>query len=212
MKSSAHIITKDVLARLRSMILASELKPGQRLVEEDLCRTLGAGRTPVREALLLLQGEGYVLRERGWEVQGAGRLDLHTIFESRVAVEAATARLAARKITPESCVRMEELLARMAPGPSLKRAALNALNNEFHQIIIRTADNPLLTQLHERTMFHYWALRLPIMFSDEELKRVEAQHQAILEALRKGDEDAAERCARAHAEMTRDIVESAIQP
>ena len=71
MKSASNLITGGVIAKIRNMILRSELKPGHRLVEEEFTRMLGVGRTPVREALLLLQGEGFVARnQRGWEVRG----------------------------------------------------------------------------------------------------------------------------------------------
>ena len=67
--ANGDLIATDVRTRIRSMILASEFKPGQRLVEDDLCEMLGVGRTPVREGLLLLQGEGYLARGRGWVVR-----------------------------------------------------------------------------------------------------------------------------------------------
>src|SRR5256885_9791099 len=63
-------------------LFRSEFKPGQRLVEDDLSVILGVGRTPVREALLLLQGEGFIERERGWVVHDVHPSKLHGIFRS----------------------------------------------------------------------------------------------------------------------------------
>ena len=208
--SAGEFIASDVRNRLRSMILGAELKPGQRLVEDDLCERLNVGRTPVREALLLLQGEGFLSRERGWIVETIDRSQVHAIFESRAAIEAATARLAARHAEPAELDELARLIAAMEPGESLTRGELNALNTQFHKLIVAASKNIFLGQFHERTQFHYWMLRVPILFSETEIKETNLQHQRILDALVNRDEDA-EHAARHHVEATMAIVEPAIQ-
>lgn len=210
MKAPSNLITGEVQTKIRSMILASELRPGQRLIEDDLIQRLGVGRTPVREALLILQGEGLIARNRGWEVQGADHLSVRAIFEGREAIEAEAARLAARKITPSACDALAALIEQMEPDTDTPRLALNRLNSEFHDRIMAAADSAVLAQFHERTQFYYWALRVPVMFSDGQLRATNAQHRELLAALRAGDEDRAEDVARAHVETTRDIVEPAL--
>ena len=211
MKAPSNLITGDVRTKIRSMILASEFKPGQRLIEDDLIQLLGVGRTPVREALLILQGEGLIARNRGWEVQGADHLPVRSIFESRMAIESETARLAARKITPEMCSALEALIEQMEPNGHLPRLALNRLNTEFHDLIVKAADNAVLAQFHERTQFYYWALRVPVMFSDGQLRATNEQHRELVAALRAHDEALAEHIARHHVQTTMDIVEPALQ-
>lgn len=210
MKAPSNLITGEVRTKIRSMILDSELKPGQRLIEDDLIQLLNVGRTPVREALLILQGEGLVARNRGWEVQGVDHLQIQVIFESRAAIEAETARLAARKITPEVCDVLTAIIEQMEPGGHRPRLALNRLNTEFHERVAKAAGNVVLAQFHERAQFYYWALRVPVMFSDEQLIATNDEHRELLAALRAHDEDAAERIARAHVETTRAIVEPAL--
>lgn len=210
-KPNSDLMASEVRTKLRSMILASEFRPGQRLVEDELTALLGAGRTPVREALLLLQGEGFLSRERGWIVQNIDNSKIHAIFESRAAIEGATARLAARRITADQRKKLAAAIEAMEPGATLKRAELNRINNEFHGLIVRIADNPFLAQFHERTLFYYWMLRIPIMFAADQLAVTNAQHRRILEALVRKDGDAAERAAREHVEATMNIVEPALQ-
>ncbi|MFT4165031.1 MAG: GntR family transcriptional regulator [Microlunatus sp.] len=208
--SSSAFIASDVRSRLRSMILAGELKPGQRLVEDDLCERLTIGRTPVREALLLLQGEGFLSRERGWIVETIDRTQLRGIFESRAAIEGATARLAARYASAKELATLAALVERMEPTASLTRSELNALNTRFHKVIVNASKNILLAQFHERTQFQYWMLRVPILFSDSEVRETNLQHRNILDAIARHDEDDAERAARQHVEATMAIVEPAI--
>jgi DNA-binding GntR family transcriptional regulator len=208
--SAGEFIASDVRNRLRSMILGAELKPGQRLVEDDLCERLSVGRTPVREALLLLQGEGLLSRERGWVVETVDRSQVRTIFESRAAIESATARLAARHAEPGELEELARLVEAMEPAETLTRSELNTLNTEFHRIVVKASKNKLLEQFHERTQFHYWMLRLPILFSESEVRETNRQHRSILNALKDRDEDEAERTARSHVEATMAIVEPAI--
>lgn len=210
MKPVENAISTDVRTRLRSMILGGELSPGQRIVEDELCERLGAGRTPVREALLLMQGEGYLTRERGWVVRQVVRSQIGAIFESRAAVEGATARLAARRITEAELATLSELIDRMQPAETLTRHELNRLNGAFHQRIVDASANSLLAQFHERTQFQYWMLRVPVLFAEQEIRHSNEQHEAILAALASRDEDAAERAAREHVETTRAIVEPAL--
>jgi len=210
MRPTETAISTDVRTRLRSMILGGELSPGERIVEDELCERLGAGRTPVREALLLMQGEGYLTRKRGWVVEQVVRSQIGAIFESRAAVEGATARLAARRITKAELARLAALIEQMQPADSLTRHELNRLNGIFHQSIVDTAANPLLAQFHERTQFQYWMLRVPVLFAEHELRQSNEQHQLILAALTARDEDGAERAARQHVETTRAIVEPAL--
>jgi DNA-binding GntR family transcriptional regulator len=208
--SSGDFIASDVRNRVRSMILGAELKPGQRLVEDDLCERLNVGRTPVREALLLLQGEGFLSRERGWIVETIDRSQVRAIFESRAAIEAATARLAARHADPDDIAELARLVEAMEPAEALKRGELNALNTQFHKRIVTASKNPLLQQVHERTQFHYWMLRVPILFSESEVRETNRQHRHILDALTRRDESDAEQAARNHVEATMAIVEPAI--
>jgi DNA-binding GntR family transcriptional regulator len=209
--SPGDSIATDVRTKLRSMILAAELKPGQRLVEEDLCEMLGVGRTPVREGLLLLQGEGFLARERGWVVQDVDRSKVHAIFESRAAIEGATARLAARHISRETCDELLALIEAMEPAGTLTRPELNRMNTEFHARIVESANNIFLAQFHERTQFYYWMLRVPILFAEHELIQMNIQHRRIVQALIDRDEDTADRTAREHVEATMAIVEPALQ-
>ncbi|MDO5898036.1 GntR family transcriptional regulator [Agrobacterium sp. Azo12] len=205
-----EFLASDVRNRLRSMILGAELKPGQRLVEDDLCERLNVGRTPVREALLLLQGEGFLSRERGWVVETIDRSQLRAIFESRAAIEAATARLAARHADQAELDALARMIEAMEPAETLTRADLNSLNTQFHKLIVTASKNILLAQFHERTQFHYWMLRVPILFSESEVRDTNIQHRKILEALVKRDEEDADRAARLHVEATMAIVEPAI--
>ncbi len=212
MKSSSNLISGGVIAKIRNMILRAELKPGHRLIEDAFTKELGVGRTPVREALLLLQGEGFVARDqRGWEVRGLKGRDLKAVFEARAAIESECACLAARKLTPKARSTLTRLVQRMEPVLLGDRTELHRLNDTFHLSIVQAADSELLSQFYERTMAHYWALGATIIINDEQAKRAHQQHRDLLEVLLNGNEEEAGRLSRAHVQSTQDIMEAFIQ-
>jgi DNA-binding GntR family transcriptional regulator len=69
----------------------------------------------------------------------------------------------------------------------------------------------MLAEMHQRTQFHYWNLRLPVVFGHEQTLRSNEQHRQIVAALALGDPDAAEAAARAHIQTTFAIVKEALE-
>ncbi len=208
-RTGTELIASDVYHRLRDQILTLEIKPGTRLVEDELTQTFGAGRTPVREALLRLQGQGLVSRGRGWVVEAVNPSAFRSIFEARIAIEGYSARLAAQKITSDGLERLESLLTALAPEEQ-PRSEINRLNRIFHQEIVAASDNALFVEMHERTQFQYWNLRLPVVFLRDQLRHSNEQHHLIFDALKHRDADLAERVAREHIEATLHIVSEAL--
>ena len=203
------LLASDVHTRLRHKIMSLELKPGTRLVEDELTETFSAGRTPVREALLRLQGEGLVSRQRGWIVEAADPGSFRSIFETRIAIEGYAARLAAERITPAALRRLEQLMGEMERTDK-PRAEINRLNRAFHVEIVASSQNSLFVEMHQRTQFQYWNLRLPVVFLKEQLAASTEQHRSIFEALKSKQGERAERAARDHIEATMRIVAEAL--
>lgn len=201
----------DVHYRLRSKILTLELKPGARLIEEEVCALLGAGRTPVREALLRLEGERLVSRDRGWMVQGADPGAFKSIFEARMAIEGYATRLAAANVTDADLVRLTAMVEEMDKADVLPRSEINRINRAFHQAIVALSGNEFFIATHERTQFNYWNLRFPVVFIKEQLAHSAAQHRRILAALVARDGDEAEAAAREHISATMRIVTEALE-
>lgn len=208
-RTGTDLIASDVHQRLRTKILTLAFKPGTRLVEDELSETFQAGRTPVREALLRLQGEGLVSRQRGWIVEATDPANFRSIFEARIAIEGYAARLAAERIDAPGLQRLESLIAEMEQ-PERPRAEISRLNRAFHAEIMKISRNTLFVEMHERTQFHYWNLRLPVVFLKEQLQRSGEQHRAMFDALRAGDGSAAEAATREHIETTMCIVAEAL--
>jgi DNA-binding GntR family transcriptional regulator len=209
-RTGTDLIASDVHDRLRTKILTLEFRPGTRLVEDELTETFNAGRTPVREALLRLQGEGLVSRQRGWIVEATDPANFRNIFEARIAIEGYAARMAAERIDGDGLARLAGLMADMEVLEK-PRAEINRLNRAFHVEIVRASGNGLFVEMHERTQFQYWNLRLPVVFLKEQLAVSTEQHRALFDALQRGSGDQAEQAARVHIESTMKIVAEALE-
>src|SRR5437870_10914880 len=95
---------------IREAIIDGRVEPGRRLKEEELARELGISRTPVREALLILQAEGLVVGtpNRGAIVRAHDSDDLRDLYDLRALLEGHGARLAAARISDEEVERLRE--------------------------------------------------------------------------------------------------------
>ncbi|MGH2684287.1 MAG: GntR family transcriptional regulator, partial [Actinomycetota bacterium] len=143
-----HRPLRDVACDLiRDGIVSGQHPPGSRLVEEHLASELGVSRNPVREALRVLEAEGYVemIPRRGAVVATLSASEASEIFEVRTALEALAARLAARKATGGDAAELDRLIA--ASQKALRKKdgrALSTLNTQFHQEVLRLAKNGYL--------------------------------------------------------------------
>ena len=190
--------------RLREEIIAIELPPGTLLREDELRKRFGVGRTPIREALQLLRHTGFVtiLPRRGTLVSEINIMDLASIYEVRVHLESWAARLAAERASKDDIRAAGQLIDELQSANRSDHYALLALDRRVHRLAYRCAKNEHLTG----TLEHYQNLSLRILHLA--LKRYPAlipsledvvdDQQALLQAICRGDADAAESMAREH--------------
>lgn len=192
---------QDGYELLRQAIARGRLSPGERLLEEELAEQLGVGRAGIRAALIRLEHEGLVERERnrGARVRRVGEKEAVEILQTRAAVEGLAAGLAAGAATAEDVAGMREVLAEMkellAEGDLLGMSDRNA---ELHRRIMELADNQtaqrISAMLHSQSVrFQYRTILVP---GRPSLSLQE--HAAIVDAIAAGDPEAADRAMRAH--------------
>ena len=196
---------RDVVCdAIRLQIIAGEHAPGARLVEDRLAEELGVSRNPVREALRVLQTEGFVemIPRRGAVVSSLSVREVEEIFEVRSALDALAARLAARKCDADDEAALNGLLddTRAALTAS-ESAQLSMLNTKFHGLIVDIAENSCLRDL--------WAPlrgRMQWIFSRTVMQRGKhsfEEHFTLAKAIVHHDEDLAASLAREHIDQAR---------
>jgi DNA-binding GntR family transcriptional regulator len=138
-----------VSEELREAILSGEFGPGERLRTATLATRFGSSRTPVREALVQLEGEGLVDIEprRGAIVRSFASADLIDLYEIRVLLEPDAAGRAALHVSAGQLARLHELVALSDARGGESPAAIDdqiAWNEEFHGLVIEAAASPRL--------------------------------------------------------------------
>ncbi len=187
--------TDMVSALLREMILSGELRGSQALRQRDIALQFEVSQTPVREALRRLESEGLVVNDphRGATVAESHAGGVEENYQIRAALESLGARLAAKSVTERQLAQLSALNEQMrAVGEA--DDAYAPLNREFHFFIYECADSPLLLSLM-RLLWQSMPGGPRVLRSHGESTR---QHDALLQALREHDGDAAAEATREH--------------
>jgi DNA-binding GntR family transcriptional regulator len=201
----SHLPLRDVVAaEMRRLILDGTLRQGERLIEDRLAEQLGVSRNPIREAIRVLEAEGFldVTARRGSFVATLSAQQAADLFQVRLAVEPLGARLAAASPSAARLEQMKAVLAEAQTAPERHELdTLAGLHTELHALIFEMTGNTYLT-----------AIAIPMVRRGQWLLRQSAplripaawsQHHDLIAAIEEGDPDLAEAVARHHVLIMR---------
>lgn len=187
--------------RIRNAIASGHFKPGQRLIERELCEQMGVGRTSVREALRQLEAEGLVVTipHRGPEVSSISYDEARQLYEVRELLEGFAGRGFAERGSDAEIAELRDAVAGFRKAvKSGDRAALVAAKTRFYGVLTEGARNVFvkqsLTTLHNRITL----LRVTSMTQEGRLAESVAEIEAIYEAIKDRDGDRAEAACKHH--------------
>jgi DNA-binding GntR family transcriptional regulator len=205
--------------RLREAIASGELLPSERLVEEDLSRRLGIGRAAVRMALVRLEHDGLVERERnrGARVRRVTEAEAVEILEVRAALESLAARHAATRATREDARELRRLLREMrAHRERGDLMSVSETNARLHRRILEISGHATATRLSGMLISQIVRFQYRTVLLAGRPERSHQEHTAIVDAIAAGDADAAERAMRRHlgnvARALRERVAASAEP
>jgi DNA-binding GntR family transcriptional regulator len=193
------LLSRAVADWLARRIIAGEEAPGARLTEPKLAALAGVSRSPVREALRILAGEGLVeiVPRLGAQVAQVGRDDVTELYRCRMLLEPSCAALAVSALAPSDVPELDDLRALMENAVSAgdSRRFLSA-NIDYFRTLLAHCPNATLRELVELTWnkaVRYWSIfsRLP-RYGERSL----VLHAMLHDAVHAGDGDAAERADR----------------
>lgn len=210
---NASLVAVEVI---REAIMDGRLAPGQRLKEEELARELGISRTPVREALLILQTEGLLesTPNRGATVRTYDEDDIADLYILRAALEGVAARLAAERVSAKDVQKLNRSCDRfdaIAADPATTLKDLVKENLFFHSTILEVAGNERIAQ-----MVH-GVTELPLVYKSylwysPSQKVVSAHfHRRIAAALEARDPERAESVMKEHVFEARDVLVASVR-
>jgi DNA-binding GntR family transcriptional regulator len=202
-------IRHKVYEYLRNEILSNRISAGTRLVEGRLAKKINVSRTPIREALHILEMEnlvesfprvGYRVKELRWE-------DVEELCEIRAVNEILSARWAMQRIMPEELESMKKNVdtaeAEIQAGHPEYFVERDA---EFHEMLVRASGSQRLLELCQMFRRHMLRYRIESLYVAEAGLTAVAGHRRILTCLEKKDDKGIEAAIREHLEQSkRDI-------
>ncbi len=208
-----RIDTQKAYEQLHTRIVRLQLAPGELIDESQLASELDLSPTAVREAIRLLVHDGLVqvTPRHGLYVAPVSLDDLAQLSEMRVSLEGLCARLASQRASEDELAVLMALRQEHQHPADDDSERLFALDHRFHQAIARAAHNKYLARTLE-TFFglsqRLWYLALPEIGT---LPAAIARHVELVQAIKAGDADLAERLMQAHVQNFYDEVQAILK-
>ena len=200
--SSRKSMVERAYEALKEKIINSELPPGYQTLEETLATSLGMSRTPVREALIRLQNEGFVevIPRKGMRVKPLTVQDVHEISEVLSCLECEAAeKLAQRRPSAEEMKILEQTIKDMDDALETEdMAAWAEADYRFHRSLVEMCGNRHLADVAGNFLDKAHRFRLLTLPHREKPVYSNVNHAAVVEAIRRGDPQSALEIHRSH--------------
>lgn len=202
LKTDDYLPLRDeVFNTLRQAILTGELKPGERLMEIHLANRLGVSRTPVREAIRMLELEGLVtmIPRRGAEVAQITEQSLKDVLEVRRCLDALCAELACDRISAQQLERLERACGDFEQAVKAGDAREIAQKDvQLHDIILEATGNRRLIQMVNNLAEQMYRYRFEYIKDYTMHGKLVEEHRALYRAIRDKDKETARNTAMVH--------------
>jgi DNA-binding GntR family transcriptional regulator len=206
-------IRDQAYAALKRAIAAADIysRPDEiRIDERALCQRLGVSRTPVREAMTLLEQEGFLRTEprRGIFIVRKTRRQIVEMIQVWAALEGMAARLATKRASDKEIAALRDIFSNFTDGhPTDKIDEYSDANIAFHQALIKLSGSDLIVSITDNLFLHVRSVRRVTIAHGDRAERSLADHLKIIEALAKRNAERAEKLSREHALGLADHVE-----
>ncbi len=211
----AYLPLRDVVFNtLREAILRGDLVPGERLMELQLASKLGVSRTPIREAIRMLEQEGLAITipRKGAIVAGMTEKDMQDVLEIREALEELSVQVACDKITDEQIAMLRETMENFKESlesGDIKRMA--EADVEFHNVIYQATDNPKLINMLSNLQEQMYRYRVEYLKNPDNHDQLLQEHEAIYKGILEKDKDGVTQMIRRHISNQVDVVKHIIR-
>jgi DNA-binding GntR family transcriptional regulator len=197
LRDQAYALLKDAIA---GTDIYSQRQP-LRLDERELMQALGVSRTPIREALSILEQEGFVrtLPRRGIYIVRKSKREIIEMIQVWAALESMAARLATLHASDAEIAKLRHLFDEFQNSPPAEHIGeYSDANIAFHQTIVRLGGSQLIADATKNLFIHVRAIRKATISQDNRAARSIIDHLKIIEALERRDTELAERLTRQH--------------
>jgi DNA-binding GntR family transcriptional regulator len=207
------LLTERAYERLRRDIISCAIAPGSEISETQLCGHYNLGKAAVRVALTRLSHDGLVraIPRRGYMVVPVTLQDIQDVFELRLLLEPAAARLAAGKVNAQQLRTYDEACsAGYQPGDTKSTSRFLEANKAFHVAIAHATGNARLASAVEHLLDEMTRLLHLGLGLRKGAHEAHFEHKSLIKALVRGDGELAERLCREQIEASRQMIVAAI--
>ncbi len=213
--SNEYLPLRDVVFNtLRDAILTGKLEPGERLMENQLAEKLGVSRTPIREALRMLELENLVelTPRKGAQVLDMSEKDVVNVLEIREVLEGLATQLACKKMTNELLQELKQ--AEQEMEQSVQQENIEKMVNadeRFHDVIFLSTENEKLIQIFNNLKTQLYRYRMAHVKLDSGMENIIMQHKALLTAIENKNASDGEDLAKKHIQYHAKFILDALQ-
>ncbi len=196
-RDQAYAMLKEAIANADVYDQHDEI----RLDERELSQALRVSRTPIREAMTILEQEGFLrtLPRRGIFIVRKTKKDIVDMIHMWAALESMSARLATIRASDAELAELRPMLDTFADSiPAAHLEEYSEANLAFHQAIVRLGGAPIMINTVQNLLIHVRAIRKMTISQDDRATRSIVDHMKIIDALERRDTDAAEELVRQH--------------
>ena len=190
------------------LIQTGDAKPGEIVTERRLAEKLSMSRTPIRDALLILEGEGLLIRQgsRGLQIKQIRIEEYMDMLQIRLLLEPPIARMTAGKFPAENIRALRSNLNELlqSTGSEADREQVRGVDEDLHGGLAQASGNPQLAQIIQNLRRQTQIFDLRAM--PERLEETCREHLRLLDAIEAGDGAEAERAMADHLERVRDSI------
>ncbi len=205
----------DAYSSILRAIISSELRPGDIITEIQLAQKFGFGRTPVREAIMRLENEGFIVSsERKKRVYILFPKDIEEIFSIKQAIESMVAFQASEKATPENRAELSDMLEKMRALKNEGNIRQDVsyvqgwleLDTDFHDLLFRIANNWRAGIIVDNLNLQFRRIKLGMLVLEERVEKAIREHLEIGEAVLEGKKEEAAQLMRNHLENVKQTI------
>jgi len=194
-------LTSAVADKLRDQIIRGEIPEGAQLRQDAIANQYQVSRIPVREALSILEQEGFVrtIPRRGIFIVRKSKREIIEMIQVWAALEGMSARLATLHAPDSEISKLRHLFDEFENSPPSEHIGeYSDANIAFHQLIIRLGGSRLIAEATKNLFIHVRAIRKVTISQDNRAARSIVDHLKIIEALERRDTELAEQLTRQH--------------
>ena len=207
-------LREEVFNTLRDQILKGELSPGDRLMEIHLAEKLGVSRTPVREAIHMLEREGLAITipRRGAQVAKMTEKDLSDVLEVREILDELAITKACANVDDEVIKKLDASVENFkAAIRTDDPKAIVEEDEHFHRIIYEAADNPRLLSIVDNLKEQMYRFRFEYIREEKNYDKLISEHERMIECLKTGDVSGVKEAMHTHLKNQMDAVRRIIR-